>query len=90
VGVTRSRINQATALQVLGLYRQAQNTALKAEALRSLGNVFRVVGELEKSRQVLEQSLAVTDKKCAQKVLLQGKFKHPYFWAAFVLLGNWL
>jgi CHAT domain-containing protein len=73
VGATRSRINQATALQVLGLYRQAQktlnlvtqslqaqpNTALKAEALRSLGNVFRVVGELEKSRQVLEQSLAV-------------------------------
>ncbi len=72
-GVTRSRINSAQALQALGLYRQAQKTltestqllqnkpdsALKATGLRSLGNVLRVVGDLEKSRQVLEQSLSI-------------------------------
>lgn len=73
VGLTRSRINQAQALQTLGLYRQAQNTLtestqllqnqpdslLKATALRSLGNVLRVTGNLEASGQVLQQSLAV-------------------------------
>lgn len=72
-GLTRNRINSAQALQALGLYRQAQKTleavnltlqqqpdsALKATGLRSLGNVFRVVGNLQPSRQVLEQSLAV-------------------------------
>lgn len=72
-GVTRNRINQAQAMQALGLYRQAQKTltqanqtlqkqpdsALKATGLRSLGNVFRVVGNLPASRQVLEQSLTV-------------------------------
>jgi CHAT domain-containing protein len=24
------------------------------------------------------------------KVLHQSKFEHPYYWAAFVLVGNWL
>lgn len=26
----------------------------------------------------------------SQEALLQGEYKHPRFWAAFVLLGNWL
>ena len=73
-GLTRNRINQAQALQALGHYRQAKKTldeieqtlrkqpdsALKATGLRSLGNVLRVVGEFNNSRQVLEQSLAIT------------------------------
>jgi CHAT domain-containing protein len=75
-GRIRSRINQAQALQVLGLYRQAQKTltelqptlqnqpdsSLKAEGLRNLGNVLRVVGELKESRQILQESLAVATK----------------------------
>ena len=75
-GEIRSRINAASALQALGLYRQAQKTlksaieqlhsqpdsTLKVEGLRNFGNVLRVVGELERSRQVLEQSLAVAQK----------------------------
>ncbi|MFB2982508.1 CHAT domain-containing protein [Microseira sp. BLCC-F43] len=73
IGVMKSRINSAQALQALGLYRQARNTLtesikllenqpnslLKATALRSLGNVLRVVGDLEASRQILQQSLTV-------------------------------
>ena len=72
-GLTRSRINSAQALQALGLYRQAQKTLtestqllqkepdspLKVTGLRSLGNVLRVVGDLEESRQILQQSLEV-------------------------------
>ena len=70
---TRNLINQAQALQALGLYRQAQRTltqlqqtlqnqpdsSLKAAGLRSLGNVLRLVGDMSESRLVLEQSLQV-------------------------------
>jgi CHAT domain-containing protein/Flp pilus assembly protein TadD len=72
-GLTRNRINQAQALQAIGYFRQAEKTltevnqilqkqpdsGLKATGLRSLGNLFRVVGNFEASRQVLEQSRQV-------------------------------
>ena len=72
-GAIRSQINQAQAMRGLGMYRQAEkmliktthrlqnrsNSALKATALRSLGDTFRVTGNLERSRQLLEQGLAV-------------------------------
>lgn len=71
--IIRNQINSAQALQALGLYRRAEktlteteqflqtqpNSLLKVTGLRSLGNVLRVTGDLEQSRQVLEQSLAV-------------------------------
>ncbi|GET43265.1 CHAT domain-containing protein [Microseira wollei] len=69
----RSRINQATAMQALGLYRQAQKTlaeaneilqkqpdsALKAAGMHKLGNVLRISGDLDRAEAVLQQSLAV-------------------------------
>ena len=72
-GIIRSQINQAQALQALGLYRRALKTLtqvnqaletqpdppLKAVGLRSLGNILRLVGDLDQSRQTLEQSLAI-------------------------------
>jgi len=72
--LTRNQINQAQAQQALGHYRQARkilselnktmekqpDSALKATGLRSLGNILRVVGDFNTSRQVLEQSLAIT------------------------------
>lgn len=72
-GLTRNQINSSQALQSLGNYRQAQktltqvqkslekqpNSELKALGLRSLGNVYRVVGNLKASRQVFEESLDV-------------------------------
>lgn len=71
--IIRNRINQAQALQALGLYRQAKktldentkllqnqpNSLLKVTGLRSLGNVLRVTGNLEQSRQTLQQSLKI-------------------------------
>jgi len=73
IGTTRSLINQAIALQALGLYFQAKTTLtlvyqtlqkqpeslLKVAGLRSLGKTLRVVGDLDKSRQLLQQSLAI-------------------------------
>ncbi len=75
-GVTRSQINQAQAQRRLGLYHQAistlkqvnltleqqPDTLLKAQGLLSLGNTLRVVGDFERSQQVLEQSLAIAQK----------------------------
>lgn len=72
-GAIRSRINSASALQAMGLYRQAKKTLtevnqtlqnqpdspLKVTGLRHLGNVLRIIGDLNESRQVLEQSLEV-------------------------------
>ncbi|MEH1867741.1 MAG: CHAT domain-containing protein [Nostoc sp.] len=69
----RSQINSAQALQTLGHYRQAQkilteinqnlqnepDSTLKATGLRSFGNVLQIVGNLEQSRQILQQSLEV-------------------------------
>lgn len=73
-GVFGSQINQAQVLQALGLYRRSQITLervktqlqtqpdslLKAAGLRSLGVALQVVGNLEESQQVLQQSLAIT------------------------------
>jgi CHAT domain-containing protein/tetratricopeptide (TPR) repeat protein len=72
----RNQINQAQALQALGLYREAEkvldqakqalqkepDNSLKATGLRSLGNVLRVTGDLKASQQLLQQSLAIAQK----------------------------
>ncbi len=68
-----AQINQAQALQSLGFYRRAENllnalekdlraehdTPLKVKGLLSLGNILRLGGEVERSRTLLEESLAI-------------------------------
>jgi CHAT domain-containing protein len=75
-GIIRSKINQAQALQALGLYNQAvktlidteeslspqQDTLLKAKSLQSLGDVLRGIGQLDKSQAALEKSLGIAQK----------------------------
>lgn len=75
-GITGSLINQAQALQNLGFYRRANKTLtqleqtlqnqpdslLKATGLRSLGNALGVVGDLERSRRILQESLTLAQK----------------------------
>ena len=75
-GVVNSRINQATAWQVLGFYRrsltiltalrqQAQtqpNSINKAIELRSLGDALQLAGDLKQSRKILNQSLEIAQK----------------------------
>jgi len=72
-GVLGSQLNQATALQVLGFYRQARqqlnhietqldsssDSLLKAQGLLSLGNLLRLQGETERSQTLLTASLAI-------------------------------
>ncbi|OCQ98950.1 hypothetical protein BCD64_23205 [Nostoc sp. MBR 210] len=75
-GVVRSQINQAQAWRTQGFYRraikmlevvnqqlQSQPDSLeKAVGLRSLGNALLISGSLEKSQEVLEQSLAAAQR----------------------------
>jgi CHAT domain-containing protein len=73
-GVLGSQINQAQALQTLGLYHQAQamlervnqalqqqpDSLLKAMGLQNLGTILQATGDGQQSRRLLEQSLAIT------------------------------
>ena len=70
-GLAQSQLNQAQALRELGYYRRAltilstlrQTLQKQPDAmttlneLRSLGNALRLVGDLDQSRAVLQQSL---------------------------------
>ncbi|BDA68813.1 hypothetical protein CAL7716_029790 [Calothrix sp. PCC 7716] len=69
----RNHVNSASAMQLLGLYYQAKtvlteveqrltkqpDSLVKATGLRSLGNVLRVIGNLNQSRVILEESRKV-------------------------------
>lgn len=82
-GTFSSQINQAQALQSLGLYRQALKTLepllemgraqpdpqLKATGLRSLGEALRVVGDLQQSQTVLQESLEIAQNLKAPQLL---------------------
>lgn len=75
-GYNRTLINRSSALQSIGLYRRALETLeivkenlknsndyqLKSASLRSLGNAYRLVGDLEQSKQVLTESLQQAEK----------------------------
>lgn len=74
--LTRNQINQAQALQSLGLYRRALSTlaelrqtleaqsdsSTKMVGLRSLGDALQRVGDLPQAQEVLQQSLAIAQR----------------------------
>ncbi|NES81552.1 MAG: CHAT domain-containing protein [Moorea sp. SIO2B7] len=73
-GKLGSRINQAQALQTLGQYRRAKSlleslveelkaqpdSLLKADGLRSLGVALQTIGDFLQSKEILEQSWAIS------------------------------
>lgn len=92
IGMIRSLINQSLALKSQGLYRRAltvltqtnqrlanqPNSLLKATVLNSLGNTLRLIGDLDQSQEVLQQSLAIAQ-----------EFQSPTeIAAAFLSLGD--
>lgn len=74
-GQLGSQINQAQALQSLGLYRRSQqilervqkqlrsqpDSSLKATGLRSLATTLQATGNLEAAQEVLQQSLTISE-----------------------------
>ncbi|HIK30288.1 MAG TPA: CHAT domain-containing protein [Oscillatoriales cyanobacterium M59_W2019_021] len=91
-GVLGSQLNQAQALQTLGLHRKslellesiaqtletAPDTLLKAQSLRSLGVLLQMLGEFDRATDILERSLAI-----AQQLEDSANIR-----AALVALGN--
>ncbi|KYC41543.1 hypothetical protein WA1_15940 [Scytonema hofmannii PCC 7110] len=87
-GVMRSRINQAQAFRTQGFYRRAESlliqvnetlrsqpdTLEKAVGLRSLGDVLQLVGDLDKSNVVLQQSLEVAQRLQSPKEISASLF----------------
>ncbi|MBE9228954.1 CHAT domain-containing protein [Phormidium sp. LEGE 05292] len=75
IGQIRSQINIAQAQQALGMYRQARITLeqvnqtlatqpdsiTKATALRSLGDVLQLIGDLDNSLKLLQQSKDIAE-----------------------------
>ena len=72
-GIISSKVNQVQALQYLGLYQQSKATIeeleqeidklpapFKVKGLRTLGDVFRAVGNLNNSQQFLQRSLILS------------------------------
>ncbi|HEY9710618.1 MAG TPA: tetratricopeptide repeat protein, partial [Oculatellaceae cyanobacterium] len=73
MGVLGSKINQAQALQSLGMFRRSlniieqvqqalktqPNSSVKATGLHSLGLILQAIGNLQQSQNVLKESLAV-------------------------------
>ena len=75
MGVIGSKINQAQALQTMGLHRRSQkllteirqqldrhDPVIKAKVLHSLGTTLQTIGDLNQSEEVLQESLAITEK----------------------------
>lgn len=76
VSIIGIQMNQALALQALGLYRRAEklltqveqqlyqqpDSPLKAISLLNLGNIRRFYGDLEKSEEILTESLTIAQK----------------------------
>lgn len=72
-----SQINQAQALQTLGMFRRAiatleklqsslqaqPDSITKATALRSLGDALRLAGDLDKAEKALQQSLTMAQRQ---------------------------
>ena len=77
----QSRINQAQAMQALGLFLKAQKTLasvkeslikqpdsiLKSVGLRSVGDVLRIVGNVDESKEILQQSQEIASTLKATK-----------------------
>ncbi|MCL1469868.1 CHAT domain-containing protein [Argonema antarcticum] len=87
-GIIGSQINQAQAMQYLGLYRQARksleqlettlqnqpDSSIKATGLHSLGSIMRAIGELEKSRLLLQQSLKIAQELRSPAAISAAQF----------------
>lgn len=76
IGVFGTQLNQAKALQALGFYRRSQerliqiqlalksqpDSLLKANTLLTLGNGFRLLGNLDRSQQALQESYTIANR----------------------------
>jgi CHAT domain-containing protein/Tfp pilus assembly protein PilF len=77
-------------------YRQRGNGNLKAEALRQ-AQIAMITGKIkppnlpwQKSDRTTKRSIDVKPSIYEYETESEAPFAHPYFWAPFILFGNWL
>lgn len=87
-GAIGGQINQAQAMQNLGMYRNAKklleeiegaiqkqpNSLIKATGLRSLGNTLRAIGDLDGSLKLLMNSLQIAQELGAKQAIAAAQF----------------
>jgi CHAT domain-containing protein len=72
--------------------------AIQAGARTALGTLWSVndaasaelVGEFYEELHETRSSKAVALQRAQQKILRDANHAHPYYWAPFLLIGNWL
>lgn len=86
--VTRSKINQAQAFRISGFYRRAlkilqdadknlqtqPDSPVKVAALRSLSNAWQLTGDLQRSQEVVQQSINLAQKLQLAQDISTGEF----------------
>lgn len=78
--------DHSTAQFMQNLYRLRERTGLnKAEALRQ-AQILMIRGAAASAEAGAQRGLT----QSAPVALSKGGFSHPYFWAPFILMGNWL
>jgi CHAT domain-containing protein len=73
--------------------REANANATKAEALRQaqlklLRGALQVEGETLAARAIVHEADQIANKPLF-KVDAKAPYAHPYYWAPFILIGNW-
>ena len=88
----------AQLMQILYLSRQKEHLS-KAEALRqaqlallngSTPIALSTAGESHRSLKLVKSSIQTSESDITFHTNPDAPFAHPYFWAPFILMGNWL
>ncbi len=77
--------DESTALFMQHMYRLREQNLTKAEALRQ-AQIALIHGQAAVSGSDAQRGAARADAKPGQA----STYAHPYFWAPFILMGNWL
>ncbi len=83
--------DESTGILMQSLYRiREQNEHMnKAEALREAQLQF-IHGQVQPSASTTERGLSRANRPAPPSADAAQRYTHPYYWAPFILMGNWL